>query len=74
MNSSSQQRLLLTKEDLQALTGYARATPQAKWLSEKGIAHRVDRRRVLVAHCHVLDWLEGKTVATSAGPNWAALK
>ena len=64
----------LTPADLQIVTGYLRPGKQAQWLKDKGIPHRVDRSRVIVAQRHVLDWLEGKPHPVGGGINWAAVK
>lgn len=63
----------LQPNELQDLTGYARATGQARWLKLHGIPHQVRGRRVIVSREHVRAWLEGRQVVTSAGPNWAAV-
>lgn len=64
----------LSPDDLYRLTGYARQTKQAQWLKEHGLPHRVDGARVIVAAKHVTNWLEGRTVVSSSGPNWSAVK
>lgn len=64
----------LNSTDLHALTGYARPTKQIAWLVDNGIPHRADGARVIVAHRHVTSWLEGRSMATSSGPNWGAVK
>jgi len=64
----------LSPQDLHTLTGYARPGKQAEWLKENGLPHRVDGSRVIVASRHVTSWLEGRTVVSSSGPNWSAVK
>ena len=64
----------LSITDLHTLTGYARQAKQAAWLKEQGLPHRVDGARVIVAAKHVTNWLEGRTVVSSSGPNWSAVK
>ncbi len=64
----------LAPQELHALTGYARATSQASWLTSKGIPHRLDDRRIIVSREHVRGWLEGRTVASSQGLNLAGIK
>lgn len=64
----------LDKTDLHRLTGYARPAKQIEWLKEKGIPHRVDGIRVIVSRSHVTGWLEGRTVVSSSGPNWGAIR
>lgn len=64
----------LTSPELHQLTSYSHAEKQAAWLKEKAIPHRVDGRRLIVSREHVRAWLEGRTVVTSTGPNWSALK
>ena len=63
----------LTLPELHELTGYARSRQQAEWLKERGVPHRVDGRRIIIARQHVLAWLEGKTVV-SGGINFAAVR
>ena len=65
---------LLTLQERHELTGYARPGQQASWLREQGIPHRVDGKRVLVSRVHVQSWLSGRTMASSAGLNMAAIK
>jgi hypothetical protein len=64
----------LNKEELRELTGAARAAAQARWLAEKGVAHRRDGSRVIVSRFHVRQWLEGKHVASGGGVNWASVR
>ena len=64
----------LSPPDLHVLTGYARAPLQADWLSQHGIPHKVDGRRVIVSSAHVQAWLEWRTVARSDGLNLAGIK
>jgi len=53
----------LTATELHQLTGFARSGKQAGWLKSNGIPHRVDGPRIIVAHTHVKNWLEGKRVS-----------
>jgi hypothetical protein len=64
----------LNSTDLHTLTGYARPLKQLAWLKEHGIPHRADGSRVIVAHRHVTSWLEGRSMVSSSGPNWSAVK
>lgn len=64
----------LPPQELHALTGYARSNSQAAWLVERGVPHRLDGRRLIVSRVHVQQWLEGRTVARSAGLKLAAIK
>jgi hypothetical protein len=63
----------LTPPELHQLTGYARATSQASWLKERGVAHRLDGRRVIASRVHVQAWLEGRSIVSS-GLNLAAVR
>lgn len=74
MHSAAQPGEFLDSAELHRLTDFARVEKQAVWLKEKAIPHRVDGRRIIVSREHVRAWLEGRTVVTSTGPNWAALK
>jgi hypothetical protein len=47
---------------------------QLAWLQAHGIPHRADGSRVIVAHRHVTSWLEGRSMVSSQGPNWGAVK
>jgi hypothetical protein len=64
----------LSSQDLHALTGYARPGKQAQWLKEKGIPHRVDGARVIVASRHATNWLEGRTVVGPGEFDWGSVK
>ena len=64
----------LSQQELHTLTGYARATSQASWMTERGVPHRLDGRRVIVSRVHVQQWLEGRTMASSSGLKLAAIK
>jgi len=63
----------LNNAELHQLTGFARATSQASWLKTKGLPHKLDGRRVIVARTHALAWLEGKVVV-SGGVNLSAVR
>lgn len=65
---------LMQRDELRDLTGKAHASAQAAWLSERGVPHRLDGRRVILSRAHVRDWLEGKTVRQSSGINWEAVR
>lgn len=64
---------LYSAAELHRLTDAARAAAQAEWLKSHGIPHQLDGKRVIVSRVHVRAWLEGRTVLSSTGPNWAAL-
>lgn len=64
----------LSDDELRELTSYKPSRRQAEWLSEHGIPHRVEGRRVIVSRVHVRGWLEGKTVTVSSGINWGAIR
>jgi hypothetical protein len=64
----------LNHQELHILTGYARFGKQVEWLKSKGIPHKIDGARVIVSRVHVTGWLEGRTVVSSSGPNWSAVK
>lgn len=63
----------LDTEELRRLTGVARVTAQAKWLSQQQIPHKVDRARLIVSREHVRSWLEGRLLILPNAPNWHAL-
>jgi hypothetical protein len=63
----------LLAAELQQLTGYCRAAEQEKWLVERNVPHRAEGKRVIVSRFHVREWLAGREVVTSSGPNWGAL-
>ena len=64
----------LSKEDRAALTGYKTSGRQANWLQSKGLPFRRDGSRIIVAHRHVQQWLEGKSTKDFRGMNLAAIK
>jgi hypothetical protein len=63
----------LKADELLDLTGYKQAEKQEEWLSEYGVPHRRDGRRVIVSRFHAREWLAGREVVMSSGPNWGAL-
>jgi hypothetical protein len=63
----------LQPTELRQLTGYCRAAEQDKWLADHGVPHRAEGKRVIVSRFHVREWLAGREVVTSSGPNWGAL-
>ena len=63
----------LEPEEVKRLTAAAQAAKQDAWLTQQGIPHKVDRRRVIVSREHVRAWLEGRPLRSSSGPNWAAV-
>ena len=64
----------LNNQELHILTGFASFGKQEEWLKDKGIPHRVDGPRIIVSREHVKGWLEGRTVVSSSGPNWGAVR
>lgn len=64
---------LLTQPDLHTLTGYARASQQAIWLTNQGIPFRRDGNRVIVSRTHMTAWLEGRNIVRSNGFNLAGI-
>jgi hypothetical protein len=63
----------LCSAELLDLTGYKQADKQEEWLTEHGVPHRRDGRRVIVSRFHAREWLAGREVVSSSGPNWSAL-
>jgi hypothetical protein len=64
----------LKASELHDLTGFARAAEQDAWLTERGIPHKRDGRRVIVSRFHSRAWLEGRPVVASNAPNIAAIR
>lgn len=64
---------LLNSDELRSLTGYAVAGRQEKFLKDAGIPYRLRGRTILVSRVHMRDWLSGKVMISSGGPNWAAI-
>jgi hypothetical protein len=64
----------LAPQELHTLTGYARPTSQAVWLTQKGVPHRLDGRRIIVSRVHIQRWLEGKPLASFGGINMEAVR
>ena len=65
---------LLTQKEIAHLTNCAWSRHQSAWLTEQGIPHRVDGKRILVSHKHVDAWLEGRNMVRSQGLNLAAIR
>lgn len=63
----------LEPEEVQILTACAPPARQDAWLTDHGIPHKIDRKRVIVSREHVRAWLEGRPLRSSAGPNWEAV-
>jgi hypothetical protein len=63
----------LEPDELKRLAGCTPVAKQDEWLTEQGIPHRVDRKRVIVSREHVRAWLEGRPLHSSNGPNWGAV-
>jgi hypothetical protein len=63
----------LAPAELKQFTGYCRAADQERWLSERGVAHKLDGKRVIVSRFHAREWLAGREVVSSSGPDWSAL-
>ena len=63
----------LEPEELKRLTGHKQVIKQDAWLTEHGIPHQVDGKRVILSREHVRAWLEGRPLHSSNGPNWAAV-
>ncbi len=63
----------LSPAELHRLTDCARGPAQDQWLTEHGLPHKLDGKRVIVSRLHVRAWLEGRTVVASNGPNWSAM-
>lgn len=65
--------LLLSADEVRALTQRARRDGQVEMLKAEGIPHRIVGGSVIVARVHVLAWLEGRPVAQSREPNFGAI-
>jgi hypothetical protein len=63
----------LDSTELYGLTGFHRAAEQESWLTEHNVPHRRDGRRIIVSRFHAREWLAGREVVVSSGPNWAAM-
>lgn len=62
----------LAPSELHQLTGAARVAAQGDWLTAQAVPHKLVDRRLIVSRVHVRAWLEGRSIITSKGPNWAA--
>lgn len=65
--------MLLTPSELRELTGCARRSDQAEWLSLNGIPFRLDGVRLLVSKAHAEAWLGG-VVVVSREPDLSGVK
>lgn len=63
----------LEPAELQRLTDCKPSAKQDAWLTENGIPHKLDVKRVIVSREHVRAWLEGRPLRSSTGPNWGAV-
>ncbi len=63
----------LADEDVRRLTGFARASGQESWLKTAGIPFKRRGPVVLVLWTHVEQWIEGKPLRVSTGPNFSAI-
>ncbi len=63
----------LDSAEVRELTGFSRAAEQDDWLTNRGIPHRRDGRRIIICRVHARSWVEGRAVVSSNGPNWTAV-
>jgi hypothetical protein len=59
----------LDSAELHQLTGYARCGQQEAWLTEHGVPHKRDGKRLIVCRRHVIAWVEGRPVTASNAPD-----
>ena len=64
----------ISPDELRELTGYAHAKQQGAWLTERGVPHKLEHRRVILSRVHVRNWLEGKPMAIGGGINFRAIR
>lgn len=64
----------LSADELRHLTQRAHKDAQAKALEGFGIPFRRVGRAIIVSRHHVREWLAGRTVAPSRGPNMSAIR
>lgn len=65
---------LMSSVEVREATGKARPAQQAEWLSERGVPHRLEGRRIILSRAHFRAWLEGKIVPKTSGINWGAVR
>jgi len=65
---------LMAGWEISELTDLKHADKQSAWLTERGIPHKLERRRVILSRAHVRGWLEGRHVVLSSGINFAAIR
>lgn len=65
---------LMSPREVREATGKARPGQQAEWLTERGVPHRLDGRRIILSRAHFRAWLEGKIVPKTSGINWGAVR
>lgn len=63
----------LSASELYGLTGFHRAAEQERWLEDHSVPHKRDGKRVIVSRFHAREWLAGRSIIVSSGPNWSAL-
>ena len=65
---------LMSRHEVREATGKARAADQSEWLTERGVPHRVDGRRVILSCAHFRAWPEGRITPKTSGINWGAVR
>lgn len=71
---AERQSEFLSPSEVRELTDYAHAKQQAEWLTERGIPHKLEARRVVLSRVHVRGWLEGRPMVAGGGVNLGAVK
>lgn len=64
----------LSASEVKALAATANVDEQARVLTADGIPFRRRGKRILVSRFHTREWLAGRSVAPSRGPNLALVR
>ncbi|MBA3622919.1 MAG: DUF4224 domain-containing protein [Methylibium sp.] len=65
---------LLSAAEVRSLTERARHDDQCRVLTELGLPFRVVGRGIKVSRYHLREWLSGRAVTPTRGPNMGAIR
>jgi hypothetical protein len=64
---------LLSDDELTRFTGFCRAAEREAWLTDHNVPFRKEGKRFIVSRFHMREWIAGREVVFSSGPNWGAM-
>ena len=71
---AERQSEFLRQDEVKELTDFTHARQQSGWLTERGIPHKLEHRRVVLSRTHVRGWLEGRHMVSGSGINFGAIR